>query len=82
MDARATFDEFDANNNGVLDNEEARGLVEKLLTPRTTAELDDLVADMDSNGDGSICFAEFKDWLDARAKKDASAPAPAPDARP
>ena len=28
MDARATFDEFDANNNGVLDREEARGLVE------------------------------------------------------
>ena len=63
MDARATFDEFDANNNGVLEQEEARGLLEKLLSPRSKAELDDLITAMDTDGSGSICFMEFEEFV-------------------
>ena len=67
---RTLFDEHDDNGNGMLDRDEVRGLVEELRgssehdkpEPVTDEQLEEMMALMDADGSGSVCFVEFKDW--------------------
>jgi calcium-binding protein CML len=65
-DARAAFDEFDANKDGVITAEEVRHVLRRLgiggddLTIECCQEM---VAAYDANGDGVLSFDEFKEMM-------------------
>ena len=64
---RLLFDEHDANGNGVLERDEVHSLAEKLFCPDKTRpvtdeQLDHMMAIMDADGNGTVCYLEFENW--------------------
>ena len=64
---RLLFDEHDANGNGVLERDEVHSLAEKLFCPDKTRpvtdeQLDHMMAIMDADGNGTVCYIEFENW--------------------
>ncbi|KAG1167151.1 hypothetical protein G6F35_017823 [Rhizopus arrhizus] len=51
---------FDADGNGVIDREELHKVMSSLNETLTEEELDAMIKEADSNGDGKISFEEFK----------------------
>ena len=63
---RTTFDMFDTNGNGVLDNDEIVQLlqgdsIQHIIDKETIKQA---IAEIDTNGDGVIDFEEFKAMMD------------------
>ena len=64
LEARAVFDEVDADDSGLLERDEIMVLVGALDEDRELqpAELDAAMARMDSDGSGEVSFDEFWVW--------------------
>ncbi|RCH96684.1 hypothetical protein CU098_002856, partial [Rhizopus stolonifer] len=59
-DLQEAFKVFDADGNGVIDREELHKVMSSLNETLTEEELDAMIKEADSNGDGKISFEEFK----------------------
>jgi len=56
---KTNFNKYDVNNDGILDFEEVKGMLEKLGQPKTHLELKQIIAEVDSSGNGVISFYDF-----------------------
>jgi len=54
---------MDANSNGVISLMEFRNGIRKLGLGMTSLEIDDLLACLDTNGDGKIDYKEFMSYM-------------------
>lgn len=54
------FAVFDSDGSGSIDRKELKRLMKKLGQALTEAELDAMMDEVDTNGDGEISFEEFK----------------------
>jgi|Transcript_13565 calmodulin len=54
------FAVFDSDGNGAIDRKELKRLMKKLGQALTEAEVDAMMEQVDSNGDGEISYDEFK----------------------
>ena len=66
------FQEADADESGALDKEEVAALARNLGHPLSTAELDEAMLAMDTDGGGLVEFDEFYEWYDAEVQKAAA----------
>lgn len=57
---RDAFAVFDTDGSGSIDRKELKRLMKKLGQALTEAELDAMMDEVDTNGDGEISFSEFK----------------------
>jgi calmodulin len=60
---RDAFRVFDTDNSGSIDRKELKRLMKKLGQALSDAELDAMMDEVDTNGDGQISFEEFKDLM-------------------
>lgn len=65
-DVKKLFDAFDADRSGRISINEVAGLLTRLGAPRGEAEVRALVAQVDSDGDGEISYAEFEAMLESQ----------------
>ena len=66
-DAEEAFREFDRNCDGLISKEELRHVMANLGEDLTDAQLDQMIMDADTNGDGVISYDEFvRMMLDTR----------------
>ena len=64
LGARAWFDKIDADGSGELDREELAALYKEARGEKLSKkQLKTAMAEMDTDGSGSIDFAEFEGWL-------------------
>ena len=63
---KAAFRVFDKDGSGTIDDTELRGILTSLGEPLTRAECDELFAEADKDGDGSINYIEFVKVLMSR----------------
>ena len=66
---RDAFAVFDTDQSGSIDRKELKRLMKKLGQALTEAELDAMMDEVDTNGDGEISFAEFKAMMVSLSKK-------------
>lgn len=59
-DLRDAFNMFDADRSGYIDREEVRALMKKLAQTLTEEEIDAIMEEVDTDGDGEISFDEFR----------------------
>ena len=57
---REAFAVFDTDGSGAIDRKELKRLMKKLGQALTEAEIDAMMDEVDTNGDGEISFEEFK----------------------
>eukprot|EP00540_Astrosyne_radiata_P012102 CAMPEP_0116841188 /NCGR_PEP_ID=MMETSP0418-20121206/10785_1 /TAXON_ID=1158023 /ORGANISM="Astrosyne radiata, Strain 13vi08-1A" /LENGTH=221 /DNA_ID=CAMNT_0004471585 /DNA_START=69 /DNA_END=732 /DNA_ORIENTATION=+ len=57
---RDAFNVFDSDGSGAIDRKELKRLMKKLGQALSDAELDAMMSEVDTNGDGEISFEEFK----------------------
>uniref|UniRef100_A0A7S2VFZ2 EF-hand domain-containing protein n=1 Tax=Entomoneis paludosa TaxID=265537 RepID=A0A7S2VFZ2_9STRA len=57
---KEAFRVFDTDDSGEIDKKELKRLMKKLGQKLSEAELDAMMAEVDTNGDGVISFEEFK----------------------
>jgi calmodulin len=57
---RDAFAVFDTDGSGSIDRKELKRLMKKLGQALTEAEIDAMMDEVDSNGDGEISYEEFK----------------------
>jgi Ca2+-binding EF-hand superfamily protein len=60
---RDAFAVFDTDGSGSIDRKELKRLMKKLGQALTEAELDAMMEEVDSNGDGEISFEEFCEMM-------------------
>ena len=60
---RDTFRVFDKDGNGFISRSELRQVLEKMGEKISEAEIDDMIDEVDSDGDGEICYEEFVKML-------------------
>lgn len=60
------YGKLDMDRSGTLDKAEVKHLLESLGTPTTHAEMDQVMAELDSSGDDTVDFQEFKNWWERR----------------
>ena len=60
---RDAFRVFDTDNSGSIDKKELKRLMKKLGQALSEAELDAMMDEVDTNGDGEISFEEFKELM-------------------
>merc|ERR1719216_362568 len=60
------FKFFDADQNGTVDSDEIKAVLEKLGVKITAEEIKDIMANLDENGDGVMDFNEFVLMMDRR----------------
>ena len=63
------FKKLDADNSRTLDRGEVETLFKKIGQKKTTQELTAAMRQMDSDGDGTVDFKEFKKWWDVNHTK-------------
>ena len=68
-DAETMFKKLDADNSRTLDRGEVETLFKKIGQKKTTQELTAAMRQMDSDGDGTVDFHEFKKWWDVNHTK-------------
>ena len=59
-DLRDAFNMFDSDRSGYIDRNEVRSLMKKLAQNLTDEEVDLIMEECDTDGDGEISFEEFK----------------------
>jgi Ca2+-binding EF-hand superfamily protein len=59
-DLRDAFNIFDADRSGYIDRDEVRLLMKKLAQTLTEEEIDAIMEEVDTDGDGEISFEEFR----------------------
>lgn len=59
-DIKECFDTFDADGSGAIDKDEIKKVCEALGVDASGAEIDELIKQADSDGDGKIQYKEFK----------------------
>ena len=59
------FKAFDADGDGTTSKEELKKILAKFGQTLTDAELDAVMAEVDTDGDGQIDYAEFKQAMEA-----------------
>jgi len=59
-DLRDAFNMFDADRSGFIDRDEVRALMKKLAQTLTEDEIDAIMEEVDTDGDGEISFQEFR----------------------
>jgi calmodulin len=59
-DLRDAFNMFDADRSGSIDRDEVRMLMKKLAQDLTEEEIDAIMEEVDTDGDGEISFEEFR----------------------
>ena len=59
-DLRDAFGMFDADRSGFIDRDEVRALMKKLAQTLTEEEIDAIMEEVDTDGDGEISFQEFR----------------------
>lgn len=59
-DLRDAFNMFDADRSGFIDRDEVRALMKKLAQTLTEEEVDAIMEEVDTDGDGEISFEEFR----------------------
>ena len=64
-DARALFDELDADSSGNLDRTEVDALSKQMGKKLNAKQLDEAMAEMDKDGSGTVEFDEFESWWTA-----------------
>jgi len=57
---REAFAVFDSDNSGAIDRKELKRLMKKLGQTLTEAEIDAMMDEVDTDGNGEISFDEFK----------------------
>jgi calmodulin len=60
---RSVFNSFDTDGNGVLDKNELKNAFKDFKGGLTDEEVDALMAEADTNGDGQISFEEFVELI-------------------
>mmetsp|Transcript_108152 Transcript_108152/g.220839 ORF Transcript_108152/g.220839 Transcript_108152/m.220839 type:complete len:212 (+) Transcript_108152:565-1200(+) len=60
---RDAFAVFDTDGSGSIDKKELKRLMKKLGQALTEAEVDAMMEEVDSNGDGEISYEEFKSMM-------------------
>merc|ERR1712129_433830 len=68
IEMRAVFDEFDEDKGGSIDAKELQRAMDSLGQTLSMQEVNDLILEIDANGDGEVDFDEFKvmatkDWF-------------------
>ena len=59
-DLRDAFNMFDSDRSGFIDRHEVRALMKKLAQTLSDEEIDLIMEECDTDGDGEISFEEFK----------------------
>lgn len=54
-----TFKVFDKNNDGYINQDELRSVMSQLGEKLTAGELDEMIKEADTDGDGKINYVEF-----------------------
>lgn len=62
-DLRDAFNMFDCDRSGYIDRHEIRALMKKLAQTLTDEEIDLIMEECDTDGDGEISFEEFKSMM-------------------
>jgi Ca2+-binding EF-hand superfamily protein len=57
------FNEFDVNGNGSITSHEMKECLRKSNVPYKDAEVDQVIKNMDSNGDGAVSFDEYMKFM-------------------
>ena len=60
------YGKLDMDRSGTLDKAEVKNLLESLGSPTTDAEMDQVMAELENSGDGTVDFQEFKRWWEHR----------------
>ena len=60
--AKIMFDRYDLDGSGAIDKPELAALCAQLGRDLTPAQLDGVMAKLDTDGNGSVCFDEFMWW--------------------
>lgn len=63
LDLLDAFNIFDADRSGKIDRDEVRMLMKKLAQTLTEDEIDEIMAEVDTDGDGEISFDEFREMM-------------------
>jgi Ca2+-binding EF-hand superfamily protein len=63
QELREAFTVFDTDNSGAIDRKELKRLMKKLGQKLSEQELDAMMDEVDTNGDGEISFEEFKELM-------------------
>ena len=66
-DVKELFETFDADGSGRISTQEVAGLLTKLGAPKPAAAVAALVAQVDTDGDGEVSYAEFEAMLRSQA---------------
>ncbi|CAH0367143.1 unnamed protein product [Pelagomonas calceolata] len=66
-DVKELFETFDADGSGRISTQEVAGLLAKLGAPKPAAAVAALVAQVDTDGDGEVSYAEFEAMLRSQA---------------
>lgn len=62
-DLRDAFNMFDSDRSGYIDRNEVRSLMKKLAQTLSDEEVDLIMEECDTDGDGEISFEEFKTMM-------------------
>ena len=69
-DLKFMFDLYDTDKSGDLDRSEVKALAAEMGKSLTEEELDAAMSEMDGDGQGTVCFAEFSSWWDSSSSSD------------
>jgi hypothetical protein len=72
-EAMLSFELFDSDGSGLIDEDELAGIMKMLCVPMTRKQVKELADTIDADGSGDIDFGEFLDWFsqwnDAKGSK-------------
>lgn len=57
---KQVFDQFDADGSGYIDSSEIAKVCEALGVEASSSDIEAIIAEADSSGDGKVSFEEFK----------------------